>query len=295
LTRQNKRQKLEHKKLDSLAASFFHLVEFMSINDISNLGLVCKELQRAVMSKRDALPWTIVYETLERPSIGYEREKFTFLGIIPMDYVSVFEQKTFKFYITNKDNNDQGKLTKSMILEIRLLNKLWEESNNEKDRDVEDHERDTEIEIYCYTYDKDDMVFIDLPLLTGSRIGYGNLNEFLEDISEEENRELRLFLSILYACMKRISRWKDNTLSSYPSAEYLMCRMPIAFRPFFPPGFDRETKHSDRTAPSEFIYHPAPSMEEWLNTIPEAARDGGNGKVVYYVDSIPWYKDQVER
>eukprot|EP00546_Thalassionema_frauenfeldii_P018074 CAMPEP_0178900758 /NCGR_PEP_ID=MMETSP0786-20121207/3645_1 /TAXON_ID=186022 /ORGANISM="Thalassionema frauenfeldii, Strain CCMP 1798" /LENGTH=311 /DNA_ID=CAMNT_0020571785 /DNA_START=106 /DNA_END=1039 /DNA_ORIENTATION=- len=290
LTRQMKRQKIEEKKLDSLAAVFLHLVEFICTNDISNLGMVCKEFRTAVKSLRDVSSWNVLYEEREGTLIGYNRDQFDFLGIFPLDNVTVSQVQPFKFYISKKDE-EQVKPPKRMVVGVHLQNKLWEECHNQKVRDLDVSEQATTIHVYGYTYE-DNVVtdvykfwteYISIPFTTVRKVKYGGrFLECLQNDSKEHQAELRLMLSIMYECMKRISSWSDETSLSYPSAEYLMSLLPSSFWPFFPEGFDRETTYSDRTSVPEFTYHQAPSREEWLDVMPER-------EARIYVDSIPWY------
>jgi hypothetical protein len=103
-----------------------------------------------------------------------------------------------------------------------------------------------------------------------------------------EMENLRSVMVMLWMCVKRIAAYPDNTV--YPSAEYLMRKLPTWLHPYFPMPIS--PYHRDRDCVVEFDYRPAPASYDWAEFI-DGCEFCDQCSPSLQLD-IPWYENEEE-
>lgn len=96
---------------------------------------------------------------------------------------------------------------------------------------------------------------------------------------------LRSVMVMLWMCVKRIAAYPDKTV--YPSAEYLMSKLPTWLHQYFPVPITQD--HFDRNCVVEFDYRPAPAMWKWIEFV-----DSEFSNQCSLQSGIPWYENEEE-
>jgi hypothetical protein len=111
-------------------------------------------------------------------------------------------------------------------------------------------------------------------------------------------QDLRGTLEIIWKCAQCIAVYPDGI--AYPSAKYLMRRLPCWLRDYFPTSMAASKTlpagslarssgpPSDRITTVEFHYRPARTLAEWKKIYRRSRGDFGK---VYNLHDIPWYRD----
>jgi len=294
LTRAKKKQKLEEEERGfSLTGVFWdppifeQLGQFMGVNDVTNLGMTCKDMDHAVRVCRATEPFSIIWETTQRTKIGLEN-----VGDEEDEQVSlkVYQIHEFAFCIADTEHHQQ------VYVEIAMQRVLWMERNNR-------------LVPWLLPTGTQMRTFVDFPKTL--RQGYERLfvnypnwcsflgphkttrdyrdyikNDDVPDFNEQDKKDLRRAMAYIFSCVQRIASWQYDS-APYQSTGYLMRCLPEWLYPYFPIEFDWEACHSHRDNAVEFEYRAAPTLEAWNHFVPPLYV----GIHHYFPEDLPWYDD----
>jgi len=275
------------------------LLQYLSINELTHIGMTCRNMRRWVALVRSLSP-SIVWEKRIETKIGFG--SINTMDGLEGDYVGVLQVQRFCFGIRGNESDAE----KSVHVKFSLENEVWHEHNNMRDGrfcpDLLNFPKPTRMRLAVIapkkSYQPRSRVFIAHPdhfeqfgdsgwdvFFVGEDQSYvtGDRNWSLQD-----KEILRRAMKYIYLCAQRVSNFQDGT--AYPSAKYLMRLLPEWLHPYFPPGdfnwnAPPRIENQDRTTNVEFSYRPARSIAEWSGIVPPV----NDGVYEYFPDEIPWY------
>jgi hypothetical protein len=277
------------------------LFPFLSINDVSNLSMTCRENHRKCSSTRSypCIVWEGRYPTTMGYKTRHEEE----------DCVTVMQLHHFCFrFRTNRNAQEE-----SVQVEFTLKNEVWDEHLNMRDgvhsRGLQAFPSATKMSVCILKplqkNQKRKRLFVSHPEYGSVFLGEGNPNHnYLkrdQDWAPRDKKDLETAMGYLLTCAKRIATFPDGT--AYPSAEYLMRSLPTWLHKYFPSNFDCDAEYKDRTTRVEFSYRPARTLAEWRGNVPpfmdgiyehELDDDQTRGSVCRawgVEDVLPWYRE----
>ena len=229
------------------------LIHFLGMNETTNLGKTCRDMNDMVKNEVSRLPFPRFIWQKRLPTVtGYYKSNEN------VDHVVVSQMQEFSFSILFKNNTK---------LRVRCLveNDVWEEYENRREgvgvAPLETFPRPTRVRI--------DMSFPRLATQLHARLFTFHPNEphrgwrldLLQrftathqdhEWSKQDKTNLRVSMRILYN--------QDDT--AYPTAEYLTRALPEPLYKRFPKAFDWGANHTDRNTVVEVSYFKAGSLEE---------------------------------
>jgi len=140
---------------------------------------------------------------------------------------------------------------------FKLFNQVWLESDNSKVDDPEDRfpgETEMAVSVRDHRSHREELYFD------------SNEDRSLWGVDLYDVGKLRGCLRYVFLAAKSIASF-DNKNMAYPSAEYLMRRLPQESHAHFPSDFDWTAPHEDRKTQVEVKYRPAPTLEIWREDI----------------------------
>ncbi|CAB9512975.1 expressed unknown protein [Seminavis robusta] len=217
-----------------------HLSPFLTINDMTNLSMACKDTQEMFQKERESLSFSDVRSMVRRHTlIGYERKDED------LQWVAVSQRLP-----RSQNSNFFDEFPKPTRTSMRVKLVALETSTQTRERIFIGHPDSFSDGDWCFFVGE-------------------NHDHTTEDKKwpEEDKQLLRRAMSIVHECTKLIGS-NDEDFTEYPSAEYLMRTLPSWLYPYFPKSFDWEADHSDRETEVFFPYKKAKSKQEWLGRLP---------------------------
>eukprot|EP00797_Seminavis_robusta_P028740 Sro564_g167460.2 (158) ;mRNA; r:47858-48331 len=97
-----------------------HLSPFLTINDMTNLSMACKDTQEMFQKERESLSFSDVRSMVRRHTlIGYERKDED------LQWVAVSQSQNFAFRVVSPDQSPS-----QIIAQFEIENEIWDEYYN---------------------------------------------------------------------------------------------------------------------------------------------------------------------
>jgi len=266
------------------------IFSFLSINDMTNLGLTSRAMFGKISSSRQ-YPCVVWVERLPT--------KMAYSGRNDEGLTTLFQVQSFRFVIRTV-------FERTLRAKVSLLNEAWDEQGNMRDGfQCRSLDRFPSTTYPCLSLSEklDNGVWRDF-FEAAYFLSRGNVEQrviLLDDrevnefgwfipymnvfVSLSVLQEANLYLSMtcVLLCTQCIAAYPDQT--AYPSAEFFMRQLPDWLHDYFPRDFDWHKEYADRTTKIEFSYRPARTIEEWRAYVPE------DSVATYSLDELPWYRE----